>query len=110
MGGRKEACGQPPGENLGHVNKRDDRHARNANTYSTRERRKRERDNLSAAHVTAASKGIRGMPGRQAPMKDAVHCEKPRSAVCRRDEPRVSEWGNPAGVIPRYPGNRKGTG
>src|SRR5262249_45558080 len=31
-----------------------------------------------------ASKGTRGMPGRQVPMKDVVHCEKRWSVVCRR--------------------------
>ena len=31
-----------------------------------------------------ATKGVRGMPRRQAPMKDVEHCEKPRGAVCRR--------------------------
>ncbi len=31
-----------------------------------------------------ATKSVRWMPRRQEPMKDAVHCEKPRGAVCRR--------------------------
>ena len=28
------------------------------------------------------TKGERGMPGRQEPKKDVVHCEKGRGAVC----------------------------
>ena len=39
------------------------------------------------------------MPGRPVPMKDVVHCDKRRSAVCRRDQPAMSEWGNPARQI-----------
>src|SRR5262245_25005002 len=35
------------------------------------------------------------MPGRPVPKKDVVHCDKRRSAVCRRDQPTISEWGNP---------------
>ena len=31
-----------------------------------------------------ATKSVRWMPRRQGPKKDAVHCEKPRGAVCRR--------------------------
>src|SRR3990172_5554176 len=31
-----------------------------------------------------ATKGVRWMPWRQAPMKDVEHCDKPRGAVCRR--------------------------
>lgn len=42
------------------------------------------------------------MPRRQAPTKDAVHCEKLRSGVCTRDEPEVSEWGNPPWGMPRH--------
>ena len=36
------------------------------------------------------------MPGRHLPMKDVVHYEKLWSGVCSRDEPEISEWGNPA--------------
>ena len=31
-----------------------------------------------------ATKSVWWMPRRQGPKKDAVHCEKPRGAVCRR--------------------------
>ena len=47
------------------------------------------------------------MPGRQVPMKDVVHCEKLRSGVCSRKQPEMSEWGNPAGVMPRHPTGRE---
>ena len=49
------------------------------------------------------------MPWRQVPMKDVVHYEKLWSGVCSREQPEVSEWGNPAGVMTRHPareGNR----
>lgn len=46
-------------------------------------------------HRQEATKGIRWMPGCLLPRKDVVHCEKFRSGVCSRDEPEMSEWGNP---------------
>jgi hypothetical protein len=44
------------------------------------------------------------MPRRVVPMKDAVHCEKLRSGVCNRDEPEMSEWGNPHRGMPVHGG------
>ena len=35
-----------------------------------------------------AEKGTRGMPWRQVPMKDVVHCEKRWRVVCRRKSQR----------------------
>jgi hypothetical protein len=35
------------------------------------------------------------MPWRQKPKKDVVGCDKPRGAVSRRYQSRISEWGNP---------------
>ena len=35
-----------------------------------------------------AKEGERGMPGRQEPKKDVVHCEKRRGVVCRRKSRR----------------------
>ena len=52
----------------------------------------RQRFSVEAAN---SKQGTRGMPGRPVPKKDVVHCEKRRSAVCRRDQPTMSEWGNP---------------
>jgi hypothetical protein len=49
------------------------------------------------------------MPGRQVPKKDVVHCEKPWSGVYSREQPGMSEWGNPYRVKPVHPareGNR----
>ncbi len=47
-----------------------------------------------------ATKGVRWMPWRQTPRKDAYHCDKPRGAVIGRHHPGVSEWGNPPGAEP----------
>lgn len=43
-------------------------------------------------------KGARWMPWHQEPMKAVVICDKPRG-VDKRADPRVAEWGNPAGVM-----------
>ena len=40
------------------------------------------------------------MPRLSEAKKDATSCEKPRSGANTRYEPRMSEWGNPAGAIP----------
>ena len=40
--------------------------------------------NFSASCVYEATKGVWWMPWRQVPMKDVVHCDKPREVVCRR--------------------------
>ena len=40
-------------------------------------------------------KGVRGMPWQQEAMKDVIPCDKPWPAGNGRDEPRISEWGNP---------------
>ena len=58
---------------------------------------------VSVSHEEKATKGVQGMPWRQVPMKGVVHCDKLRSGVCSREQPEISEWGNPAGVIPRHP-------
>ena len=43
------------------------------------------------------------MPWRQMPMKDVGGCEKPRGAADQSFDPWMSEWGNPAGVMPSHP-------
>ncbi len=43
------------------------------------------------------------MPWRQMPKKDVGGCEKPRGAADQAD-PWMSEWGNPAGVMPCHAG------
>ncbi len=48
------------------------------------------------------SKGTRGMPWRLVPKKDVVHCEKLWSGVCTREQPEMSEWGNPIRVMPGH--------
>ena len=44
-------------------------------------------------------KGVWWMPWQQEAMKDVILCDKPRSAENRRDEPRISEWGNPPDTV-----------
>jgi len=48
------------------------------------------------------------MPGQSVPKKDVVHCEKRRRGVCTREQPTVSEWGNPVRrpLITRKRGNQ----
>jgi len=49
------------------------------------------------------------MPWRQVPKKDVVHCDKHWSVVCRREQPVISEWGNPVveeTIIARARGTR----
>jgi hypothetical protein len=46
------------------------------------------RVSASPYHLSKASKGTRGMPWRQVPMKDVVHCEKRWQVVCRRNNQR----------------------
>lgn len=41
------------------------------------------------------------MPGRQMPMKDVVHCEKPRGAVCKRNIRGYPNGETPRGDKPR---------
>ena len=36
------------------------------------------------------------MPWVEKPKKDVIGCEKPRSGASNRDQPRMSEWGNPS--------------
>jgi hypothetical protein len=40
------------------------------------------------------------MPWEWMPMKDVIHCVKFGSGVCNRYESKISEWGNPVGVMP----------
>ena len=44
------------------------------------------------------------MPWHQKAMKDVTSCDKPRGAAHRRSDPGMSEWGNPAGVMPGFAG------
>jgi hypothetical protein len=37
-------------------------------------------------------------------MKDAAGCDKPRLAVKQAFDPRMSEWGNPTGVMSSHSG------
>jgi hypothetical protein len=63
------------------------RHTRRENKGDGREpssRRRKRRESKSPHHVREATKGLRWMPWRQVPKKDAGHCEKPREAVYRR--------------------------
>ena len=63
----------------------------------------------SPYHGDKGSKGARGMPWRQVPKKDVVHCDKHWSVVCRREQPVISEWGNPVReerIIARARGTR----
>ena len=63
---------------------------------------------VSVSHEEKATKGVQGMPWRQVPKKGVVHCDKLRSGVCSREQPEISEWGNPTGVIPRHPAEQEG--
>lgn len=56
-----------------------------------------------------AQVGTQGMPGRSVPRKDVVHDATLRSGVCSRQQPKVSEWGNPRWVIPPHHREVRGT-
>ena len=56
-------------------------------------------DQLKFGKVT---KSIRWMPWHEQAMKDVVICDKPRVAETGA-HPRISEWGNPAGVMSSHP-------
>lgn len=43
------------------------------------------------------------MPWHKQSMKDAVSCDNLRREALTRLHPEVSEWGNPAGVMPSHP-------
>ena len=45
-------------------------------------------------------KGVRWMPGHQELMKDVAACDMPRGVGERAFDPRISEWGNLARVVP----------
>ena len=46
--------------------------------------------------------GARWMPWHRQSMKDAASCDNLRGGAHTRLQPEVSEWGNPAGVMPSY--------
>src|SRR5574341_750564 len=60
--------------------------------------RERQDEAVSPYDEVQATEGERGMPGRQEPKKDVVHCEKRRGAVCRQ---------RTGGVRMRKPGELK---
>ena len=57
------------------------------------------RDPERSVFFGQAYTGTRRMPWHHQATKDAANCEQPRGAVAGFD-PRVSEWGNPAGAFP----------
>ena len=75
--------------------------------------RRKRRASRSPHHVREATKGLRWMPWRQTPTKDAGHCEKPRGAVYRHRSEGI-RMGKPTQANLGYPdpepiGVRKGT-